>query len=165
MFCPNCALQNSDDAGFCRSCGTNLAVVRKALTTQSAESGYDELTPTTGGRHMRDRSTGEPSLEKGITKIFIGLAFLLVSVSVMLYAPGGRIWWFWMLIPAFGSFGKGVAQLMAFNSLHPKNATALPPVSIRQFPERDASNVLGPPTSVTEGTTRTLNMPRDRDQQ
>jgi hypothetical protein len=165
MFCPNCALQNSDDAGFCRSCGTNLAVVRKALTTQSAESGYDELTPTTGGRHLRDRSTGEPSLEKGITKIFIGLAFLLVSVSVMLYAPGGRIWWFWMLIPAFGSFGKGVAQLMEFNRLHPKNATALPPVSIRQFPERDASNVLTPPASVTEGTTRTLNMPRDRDQQ
>jgi len=164
MFCPNCALQNSDEAGFCRSCGTNLAVVRKALTTQSAESVYDELTPTTGGRHMRDRLNREPSLEKGITKIFIGLAFLLVSVSVMLYAPAGRIWWFWMLIPAFGSFGKGVAQLMAFNRLHPKNATALPPVPIGQFPERDASNELRAPASVTEGTTRTLNMPRDRDQ-
>jgi len=164
MFCPNCALQNSDDAGFCRSCGTNLAVVRKALTTQSAESGYDELTRASGGRHMRDRSNREPSLEMGITQIFLGLAFILVSFAVMLYAPAGRLWWFWMLIPAFGGFGRGIAQLIAFNRLHPKNATALPPVYNRQFPERDASNVLGPPTSVTEGTTRTLNMPHDRNQ-
>jgi zinc-ribbon domain len=161
MFCPNCALQNSDESGFCRSCGTNLSAVRHALTVKLPETGYDEMEMSSGSC-WNGKPPKRPSMEKAISEIFVGLAFLAVSICVMFYAPAGRLWWFWMLIPAFGSFGKGVAQLMAWARVDSKHAEALPPASFRQFPERDASNTLRPPASVTEGTTRTLNMPRDR---
>lgn len=49
--------------------------------------------------------------EQAITKMFSGLAFLIVAVILgITNIAGGHFWWFWMLIPAFGSLGSGVAQ-------------------------------------------------------
>lgn len=163
MYCPNCALQNSDESIFCRSCGTNLANVRQALTGKIQVSEYSELSPRNPAGQRNGGFAKQPSLEKGITEMFVGLAFLAVSISVMLYAPAGRLWWFWMLIPAFGSFGKGVSNIVGYKRLNPANTRSLPAASVKQFPDREVSNAWQPPTSVTEGTTRTLNMPRESD--
>lgn len=51
------------------------------------------------------------SYESAITKIFTGLAFLIVAIVLgATGVAGGQFWWFWMLIPAFGSLGSGIAQ-------------------------------------------------------
>src|SRR5262245_25014939 len=107
MYCPKCATQNNEDAKFCRACGANLALVPQALTGRL---------PSRRSERRRHRGHGyefecPPSMHDAITKIFMGIGFVLVSACVLFFAPAGRIWWFWMLIPAFAMLGKGVAEL------------------------------------------------------
>jgi len=106
MFCPKCAAQNIDGASFCRACGANISLVPQALTGQL---------PTAEQRQWSDyssrrRRNREPSIEEAIRSIIMGVAFTIVSILVSRYAPGGSVWWFWLLIPAFGSLGSGIAQ-------------------------------------------------------
>ena len=42
-------------------------------------------------------------------KLFTGIAFLIVTMALA-FSQAGRDWWFWMLIPAFGMIGTGIAQ-------------------------------------------------------
>jgi hypothetical protein len=41
MFCPKCGSTQNDDLKFCKSCGSNLGVVREALSTGQAPSKFD----------------------------------------------------------------------------------------------------------------------------
>ena len=113
MYCPNCAAVNTDDAKFCRGCGANLSLVPQALTGQLPES-------ESRGPHKRGKHNRPPNIGDGIQKISFGVGFLLVSMAIGLFAPGGRGWWFWLLIPAFASLGKGISEIvtakMALNS-------------------------------------------------
>ncbi len=162
MFCPKCGGQNPETGKFCRTCGTDLGNVSSALAGQSQ--------PQRLVNHK-----GKPiHLEGAITKMFSGLAFLIVA-CVLGYtgAAGGHSWWFWLLIPAFGSLGTGVAQYMqlrraeqgqtAFvgsnmgNSISDSQNRALPPPQTEwvQPESRYKTGDLVPP-SVTENTTRHL---------
>ena len=152
MFCPKCATQNAEDTKYCRSCGTNLSLVPQALTGRLPEA-------PSGRRRRRDRErAGPPSLANGITKLFVGLGFLLVSLALGL-SQVGRGWWFWMLIPAFASLGKGVAEIVSVkyapNLTQGMGQTAVPPAArAGELPPRNEA--LYPPASVTEQTTRQL---------
>ena len=163
MYCPSCGAQNIDDPKFCRACGTNLSLVSKALTgalEPTAPAGAEE-----GPRGLSDRHRGherhEPGPEKAITNLCLGLGFLLVAISVFFFAPAGRIWWFWMLIPAFGLLGSGVAEMVR---LRHGRGPAPPAASPREIPappqrsglEPPSTSQVVPPPSVTEGTTRHL---------
>src|SRR5215212_2529991 len=113
MYCPKCGAQNIEDANFCRGCGADLSLVPQAMTGHLAERravGHDAIGQPydESGRRIHRRRE-PPRLDKAITNIFMGIGFLLVSLSVMRFAPAGRIWWFWMLIPAFTMLGGGVA--------------------------------------------------------
>ena len=77
---------------------------KRAVGYDAAGQPYDE----TGHRIRKHKEP--PSLDKAITNIFTGVGFLFVAFSVMKFAPGGRMWWFWMLIPAFTMLGGGVAE-------------------------------------------------------
>lgn len=92
--------------------------------------------------------------------MFIGVAFLLVSLALSRSIGAG--WWFWMLIPAFSLMGSGVAQYLrlkeqgsSFNAppTFPNRVAAPPP---REFQRRNTGELVAPPPSVTEGTTRHL---------
>lgn len=158
MYCPKCATENTDQTKFCRSCGSNLSLVPQALTGRLPEA-------PSGRRRHRDLEHGGPAtLANGITKIFMGLGFLLVSACVLMFAPAGRIWWFWMLIPAFAMLGKGVAEVvsvkygpsLAQGTIQP----AMPPAArTGELPTRNEA--LFPPPSVTEQTTRQLDPTTD----
>lgn len=160
MYCPKCATQNADDAKFCRSCGVNLSLVPQALTGQLPEA------PSRRHRHRHDFEHGGPAtLASGIMKVFMGVGFLLVSAGVFFFGPAGRIWWFWMLIPAFTLLGKGIAEMVA--ATHMQNlapgtvkSTMPPAASTGELPPRN--DVLFPPPSVTEQTTRQLDPTTDQ---
>lgn len=158
MYCPKCATENSDETKFCRSCGSNLSLVPQALTGRLPEA-------PSGRRRRRDLEHGGPAtLANGITKIFMGLGFLLVSAAALGFAPAGRIWWFWMLIPAFIFLGKGVAEIVSFkygpNLTQGTSRPAMPPAArTGELPPRN--EVLFPPPSVTEQTTRQLDPTTD----
>jgi len=165
MFCPKCGQQNPETGKFCRSCGTDLGNVSNALASKPRQQ-----TPQLLSRK------GKPiHLEGAITKLFTGLAFLAVSIALA-FSNTGRGWWFWMLIPAFGSIGTGVAQYMqirrsekeqpfvssvinenVLDSSTPNNA--LPPQQT-QWVSPDSKYKTGDlvPPSVTDNTTRHLEM-------
>ncbi len=113
MYCPKCATSNSEDVKFCRSCGANLSLVSEALT--------GSLPRPQHGPHQKS-GAGGPSLGQGITQISMGVAFLLVSIALLV--QGGRGWWWAMLFPAFGLLGKGISEIVSARMNYP---TAAPP--------------------------------------
>jgi hypothetical protein len=160
MFCPKCGTQNPEEGKFCRSCGTDLGNVSKALTT-----------PRSG--QLVDRRGRPIHLEGAMKKLFSGIAFLAVAIALAV-SKTGQGWWFWMLIPAFGMIGSGLAQYMQLrsgkgqNSFAPENiapalgssqpSTLPPPQTEWVAPEsRYKTGDLVPP-SVTENTTRHLEL-------
>lgn len=171
MFCPNCGQQNLDGVKFCRKCGTNLDNVSGALV--GAASYVHPL-----------NKKGKPIyLESAVTKIFTGLAFLAVAIALA-FSQTGRGWWFWMLIPAFGSLGSGVAQYLQLR--RSERGMPIAAGNTPQIAGRPADQALPPrqtepasveyryktgdlvPPSVTDNTTRhlsgeerTIQLPKD----
>jgi hypothetical protein len=157
MFCPKCAAQNLDGASFCRGCGANVSLVPQALTGQlpHATEPDDEVLSK---RHGRSRL----SLEHAFKNVFMGVAFLLVAAALAFSRMGGR-WWFWMLIPAFAMMGTGVAQYLRIKEREKRmlqpgsiNQPVLDPSRQSSLPSRQTGELVAPPPSVTEGTTRHL---------
>ena len=163
MFCPNCGSQNADGTKFCRTCGANLSLVPQALTGQLTEDRHERR-----GRKRHRRDEGPPNLAHGINATFMGLGFLCVALSIALFFPGGRFWWFWLLIPAFTGLGRGVAEIVsaktALNQMKGNQPTtaSMPPRRVTgELPPEPPSYQM-PPPSVTEQTTRHLDPNKDR---
>jgi hypothetical protein len=162
MFCPKCATQNMDNARFCRACGLDISFVPAAMTGRRQESPavVDEEEESRPGRRRRG-SKRPPTYAKAYENLGVGLAFLIISTVVALAVPSGRFWWFWLLIPTFACFGEGVGQLMHLRreQLPPPSLSTpeLPASGVAgALPPRSTSEILAPPPSVTEGTTRHL---------
>ena len=156
MFCPKCATQNIEGAHYCRSCGANLSLVPQALSGQlptASPIDYHRLS-----RRMRRRA--QPSLEDGIRNLLMGIGFMVVAISIGLFGGeiGGRVWWFWMLIPAFGMLGRGISEIVRVQqnkNLSPGAPPQMPNSAPQNLPPN--TNELRPSVpSVTEGTTRLL---------
>ncbi len=158
MFCPKCATQNLEGASFCRSCGANISLIPNALegNLQPGSASPEE------GRRNRTQSK-EPRLEHAFRHVFMGFAFLFVSIALS-FSGMGRGWWFWMLIPAFSMMGTGVAQYIRlkeyekrmFGATNFAPSSIPPPARTPAFPARNTGELVAPPPSVTEGTTRHL---------
>lgn len=159
MFCPKCATQNVDGASFCRSCGANVSLIPQALAGQVTQTPQGNLEEGRGRKHGRR----EPSLDHAFKNVFMGVAFLLVAIALA-FSRMGAGWWFWMLIPAFSMMGTGVAQYIRLKerekrALQPGNfgqPAIQPPQYAGSFPVRQTGELMAPPPSVTEGTTRHL---------
>ncbi len=162
MFCPKCGTKNPDNGRFCRTCGADLGNVSEALSGILKKP-----------QHLVDRKGKPISWESAIVKIFTGLAFIAVTIALS-FSQMGRGWWFWMLIPAFGALGSGVAQFVQLKKsekqgflITPQNSTnvisaappnaELPP-SRNDYIAPDSRYQTGElvPPSVTETTTRHL---------
>ena len=160
MFCPKCASQNLEGASFCRTCGANISLVPQALTGQLPEV-VDEVEGR--GRRGRRKRGRELSLDHAFKNIFMGMAFLVISIALS-FSIMGRTWWFWMLIPAFSMMGTGIAQFIRIREEQKRNLTAGFPIQSSipaaprgsALPPRNTGEMIAPPASVTEGTTRHL---------
>lgn len=123
MFCPKCGTQNVQTVRFCRSCGANLGDVSDALAGKKVgitKPGFESLAETMDWT----KKSKSISYESAITKMFTGLAFLIVAAVLGITGiAGGQFWWFWMLIPAFGSLGSGVAQYVQLKKTEKQNVS------------------------------------------
>jgi hypothetical protein len=167
MFCPKCGTQNPETGRFCRNCGANLGNVSEALSGNLQKS-----------RNLVDKKGKPIDWEGAIVKIFTGLAFLIVAAVLGITGiAGGKFWWFWMLIPAFGSLGSGVAQFIQLKKSEKNNVLisaretnqTFAPVSNAALSSSQTNYVkpqksiydtgeLAAPPSVVEGTTKHLEM-------
>ena len=153
MFCPKCATPNTDGASFCRSCGANISLVPQALTGQLARS--SEQTDLTDGSAcaVPGRRKRPLTLDSAFRSVFMGIAFLLIAIALSRSIGAG--WWFWMLIPAFSLMGTGIAQYIRIRELQSR-PMPMPMPTLQPPTVRATDQLLSPPASVTEGTTRHL---------
>ncbi|HEY0460017.1 MAG TPA: zinc-ribbon domain-containing protein [Pyrinomonadaceae bacterium] len=182
MFCPKCGTQNPETGRFCRSCGADLGNVAAALSgnPNNKSKGFGMIEPVQP-INLIDRRGRPVNWDSAITKIFTGIAFLVVSIVLGITGiAGGKVWWFWMLIPAFGALGSGVAQIFQLKRSEKQNVNFMPQDTQNSLSSAPPNNAL-PPTqtdyvappkasvydtgelaeragSVTEATTRHLEM-------
>ena len=151
MFCPKCATPNPDGGSFCRGCGANISLVPQALTGQLPTKA-EEI----ADRYRRRHGRGELTLDQAVKKMFLGMAFLIISIALSRSGVGNG-WWFWLLLPAFSLMGKGIAQYIRVREREKHASLYAPPVN-PSFPDRprNTDQLMPPVPSVTEGTTRHL---------
>jgi hypothetical protein len=156
MFCPKCATQNIEGAHFCRSCGANISLVPHAMTGQLPTAPPEDESR----RSRRRRRRGPPNLDEGIRSLMMGIGFIAVALALAVFGRpiGANVWWFWMLIPAFGMMGKGISDIVHARQLKsdespPQLPYASPP---QNLPRSTTNELKAPVASVTEGTTRHL---------
>jgi hypothetical protein len=169
MFCPKCAAQNLDEAKFCRACGADISLVPQALTGQLVRVGEDLSEFDERGRSR---------VERGARKLVQGIGFLLVFLCMMFFFR--QLWWmtFWFIFPAIGNISAGVGLLSQHawrQSGHlpggwkgaagvgARETTALPRAGTDEITRADTAEIVAPPPSVTEGTTRHLGAPAARE--
>ncbi len=159
MFCPKCAAQNVEGASFCRVCGANISLVPQAISGAVAHRN-DSDTDDISERARRRLGRREPGLEHSMKNLFMGFAFMLIAFFLAYSSKG---WWFWMLIPAFSMMGTGVAQIIRFKEREKQmKGNFVAPAAfqaksaVNAFPPRATGELVPPPPSVTEGTTRHL---------
>ena len=148
MFCPKCATQNADGASFCRGCGANISLVPQALTGQISHP--EQLVrpeEETGVSHERGRRRRELTLDNAFKNIFLGFAFLIISI--VLSRTIGQVWWFWMLLPAFSLMGTGIAQVIRIREREKHYTPSLPPSTIRTAKSCAHGRRAKPPSSCS----------------
>jgi hypothetical protein len=170
MFCPKCAAQNLDEAKFCRACGADIRLVPQALTGRLARDDDDDDDDDGGEFDARGRSR----VERGTKKLVQGIGFLLVFVLTVFYFRFAFWATFWFVFPAISNIGTGVGLLAQHawrqsghlpggikgtTRLGASETTALPRMNMNEIAPADTSEIVAPPPSVTEGTTRHLGTP------
>jgi len=82
MFCPKCATPNTDGASFCRSCGANISLVPQALTGQLARPSEQTDLTDESVCAVPGKSRRPPTLDSAFRSVFMGIAFLLISIAL-----------------------------------------------------------------------------------
>jgi hypothetical protein len=182
MFCHKCGTQNPEDGKFCRACGTDLGTISDTILRKSSnQMQHFGMMQPIQPIQLWDKKGKIVSWEGALGTLFMGIAFLIVSL-VVAFSRTGNDWWFWMLIPALSMIGGGVAKVIRLkkgenrnvsfspadetqNAFEPaaKNAN-LPPAQTDYIRTQksiyDTGELVAPP-SVVEGTTRHLEFNRE----
>lgn len=171
MYCPQCAVQNLDDAKFCRACGADIHLVPQALQG-SLPVAAEKTFKGEVSRRNREKKRKPATVDEGLKNIFQGIALLIIFLTGI-YVFRGAFWvTIWFIIPALSSFGEGIGQLIRARQeqqqlLPPamygggnfRPAPFPPAANLKQFSSPDTAEIVSPPPSVTEMTTRHLDAP------
>jgi hypothetical protein len=165
MFCPRCAAQNLDDAKFCRACGADIRLVPQALTGRLARDEEDD------DEGDAPNLSPEARVELGARKVAFGICYIVIFLITMIYFR--QFWWmtFWFVFPGVSKLSAGIGMLAQHAwrqsghlpggikdtaRLGANETTALPRVRLNEIAPADTAEIVLPPASVTEGTTRHL---------
>ena len=182
MFCPKCGTENPETGKYCRSCGTDIGVVSKALEKKSFSGddyGWDadDYSMTGYDDEGNKLKTPEDFFGNGIKEICGGIAFVIIA-GLLFFTNilGGSIWGFWLLIPGGFMIGNGISNIYKSKKLEQRMGLSsggknlidqsekkaeLPPSQTDYVsPDTDVKYDTGDlvPPSVTENTTRHLEM-------
>lgn len=187
MFCPKCGTKNPDDGKFCRSCGSDSAVVSAALSgglpARSDDWGMGDwgMGDCSGNPNAAlDASRRKDPHEvygDGVKGVITGLGFFVVSMALLFTGvAGGGAWWWAMLFPAFFGLAKGVSDILKSRRMIESRRASFAPQSVNAVGSAPANASLPSartefvppstryqtgdlvPPSVTDNTTRHLEM-------
>src|SRR6266404_8944891 len=152
MYCPKCGTQNNDETKFCRDCGENLQVISQAMTRRLPAFVVRKMDAylVRKNRELRRNSIGYS---------VIGSLFILLGLYDVIGT--GASWageWFHI---AFGCFMLllGLWDHMVYKRSLPfdvKVAKMRASDTNNGLPPHDAAQIVGPPVSITESTTKHL---------
>ena len=106
MYCPQCATQITDNAKFCRTCGTDLEAVALVLTNKFPLPGA-WVEKHGDGKHkviMGAILLGAALLIGGVPALFIGMIFPLVMLWTVFFG--------WMAGWGIVSLASGVGEMV-----------------------------------------------------
>ena len=169
MYCPRCAVQNLDDAKFCRACGADIRLVPQALQGM-LPAALEKPWKDEAECKRKKKERAPATVDMGVRKIFEGFGLLIVFL-IGLFVFHGAFWvTVWFIIPALASMGEGIDQLIRVRQeqahltapLYPEAANFGPapfaPIG-RELSSPDTREIVRVPASVTDVTTRHLNAP------
>lgn len=185
MFCPQCGGNQSEDLRFCKTCGANLAGVRKALVTREPENKFDwsktwvaEMLMTESEREKRreelDRQRGvtpesrsQKEIKAGVitASVGIGVAVFVYVIMQGIILSGNvasdvipllsRVW-IAGVIPFLVGLGLLINGLFVRSAHERGQFDALREPQPPLLRPGETSEIVPPPFSVTESTTRQL---------
>jgi hypothetical protein len=179
MFCPKCGTENPETGKFCRSCGVDLGNVSAAidgkLAPLLADLGVGGC--ATDKKNAVRRSDPHEVFGDAVRAIITGIGFMIIAIALATTGvAGGKAWWWAMLFPSFTFLAKGISDLLKSRKMERSavgfsqapgnmisgtaNTTALPPSRTQYVSPVESRYKTGDlvPPSVTEGTTRHLEM-------
>ena len=172
MYCPRCAVQNLDDAKFCRACGADIRLVPQALMG-TLPGGASTMGEAEAGKKEKRRKPA--TLDEGLKHIFQGFGLLVIFLTGIFVFHGAFWVTIWFIIPALSSIGEGIGQLI--RARHEQTHLLPPPASLTEsgivlpagsfasangfgeLSSPDTAEMIRTPASITELTTRHLDAP------
>jgi hypothetical protein len=165
MYCPRCAVQNLDDAKFCRACGADIRLVPQALqgTLPAALE-----TSRKGKAAKRDKEKKPATVDGGLKDIFGGIGLFIIFLIGLLVFHGAFWVTVWFIIPALASIGEGIGQLIrasqeqtrleatSYEGDNFRPAPFAPAPFVKELSSPDTTEIVRMPASVTDDTTRHL---------
>jgi len=170
MYCPNCALQNSDDVKFCRVCGANLELVALALAGKVGPVGdvcattliTQEVWQKKYGKSIRDLTAGSGYIIASLLLLFVPLHF---AETIFPWLILWSLFFGWMTIHGLVELANGIGAFAEYRTSRrereiSRNAFGAAPILAAVAGERvtapDLSDSAPVPPSITESTTRRL---------
>ena len=171
MYCPRCAVQNLDDAKFCRACGADIHLVPQALQG-TLRAASDKPARDAGAKLCEEKTRSPATVDGGLRDIFKGLGLFIIFLTGLFVFRGAFWVTIWFIIPALASVGEGIGQLIRAQQEQARLPAApyvgggdvraglfAPAPVAGEFSSPDTREIIRSPGSVTDVTTRHLDAP------
>ncbi|HZH30568.1 MAG TPA: zinc ribbon domain-containing protein [Pyrinomonadaceae bacterium] len=171
MYCPRCAVQNLDDAKFCRACGADIRLVPQALQG-TLHAALDQPENDGTRRRRREKRHAPATVDAALGDIFKGIGLFIIFLTGLFVFRGAFWVTIWFIIPALASVGEGIGQLIRARQEAQAALAASPGAGAsgaarvfshapygRELSSPDTREIVRVPVSVTDVTTRHLDAP------
>lgn len=157
MYCPSCGTQNlnSDELRFCRSCGADLRAVSRAIKRSLPVQIASTLDAYFENRYQQN-------LRNGVLNVLAFVFLLIVAAGYLI--NGSTFFGLVMLVLSVISIVTGVWDIWIYKRNLPPVAKRSPISPMTRNEELSHSADSLPVPSVTERTTKHLDLPQGRSQ-